>query len=314
MTVEPEKIETVRRPIATFPDEKARWETSRQARWRRKRIAVGGGLAAAALGGLATLRAAHAGVNYENPRGPRYAGRPPVEASDPRPDALVVATFNIRYARRIDAAAEILRSQASLQEADLIALQEMDEAGASRLARALGFHWVYYPAAVHPRAGAEGRGGDFGNAVLSRWPITDDYKLVLPGRSFPQGLRRIAVAADIAAPGGPIRVYSVHLETPFAMLPADRAAQIGAILQDAAGSPAGAVIVAGDFNGRGAAGQAFASRGFDWPTRNAAPTVRGFAWDHVFGRGLPEAPTAGVGVDLVGASDHRPVWVHWRLR
>ena len=260
------------------------------------------------------LRAGHAGLNYEDPRGPRYAGQPAVDASDPTPDELAVVSFNIRYARHIDAAAETLRSQASLQDADLIALQEMDEAGVRRLAHRLGFHWVYYPAAVHPRAGSQGEGGDFGNAVLARWPILDDYKLVLPGHSFPDRLRRIAVAADVATPAGALRIYSVHLETPFAMLPADRADQIGAILHDAARSPERAVIVAGDFNGRDAAGRAFTSRGFDWPTRNATRTVSAFAWDHVFARDLPARPTAGVGRALMGASDHQPVWARWRLR
>ena len=270
-------------------------------------------LAAAALASLVSLHASHAGQNYEDPRGPRYAGHPAVEARDPAPDELAVVSFNIRYARRIDAAAETLRNQAALQDADLVALQEMDEAGVSRLAQRLGFHWVYYPAAVHPRAGAEGTGGDFGNAVLARWPIVADYKLVLPGHSFPDHLQRIAVAADVASPAGTLRFYSVHLETPFAMLPASRAEQIGAILDDASRSPAGAVIVAGDFNGRDAAGRAFTGRGFDWPTRNATRTVSAFAWDHVFARDLPAQPTAGVGRALLGASDHQPVWARWRL-
>jgi endonuclease/exonuclease/phosphatase family metal-dependent hydrolase len=262
---------------------------------RRNRIAIGIGAGiAAALGSLVPLRAGHAGLNYVSSGGPRYAGGPSVEASDPTPDELIVVTFNIR-------------------DADLIALQEMDEAGVSQLAESLGFHWVYYPAAVHPRAGARGTGGDFGNAILARWPITSDYKLLLPGHSFPGDLQRIAVAADVAAPAGPIRLYSVHLETPFAMLPANRAAQISAILQDAAGSPTRAIIVAGDFNGRGAVGRAFTSRGFDWPTRNATRTVSAFAWDHVFARDLPEGPTAGVGRVMLGASDHRPVWARWRL-
>lgn len=40
---------------------------------------------------------------------------------------------------------------------------------------ALGMSWVYYPAIFRHRSDK-----DFGNAVLSRWPIIADKKIVLP--------------------------------------------------------------------------------------------------------------------------------------
>jgi endonuclease/exonuclease/phosphatase family metal-dependent hydrolase len=54
----------------------------------------------------------------------------------------------------------------------------------------------------------------FGNMVLSRWPIVSTRTLLLP-RSRTIGkinLQRGATEAVIAAPGGAIRVYSVHLD------------------------------------------------------------------------------------------------------
>src|SRR5262245_47892387 len=84
-------------------------------------------------------------------------------------------TFNIRFAREIDRAIALLIEDRDLQGADLVFLQEMDAPGTERIAAALGMHYVYYPATVHP-----GNGRDFGNAVLSRWPLRDEHKIVLP--------------------------------------------------------------------------------------------------------------------------------------
>ena len=51
----------------------------------------------------------------------------------------------------------------------------MDEPGARAFADSLGFGYVYFPATLHPVTGR-----DFGNAVLSRFPIEDERKIVLP--------------------------------------------------------------------------------------------------------------------------------------
>ena len=75
-------------------------------------------------------------------------------------------TYNLRWGRHVNRAIHVLQTRAPLRGADVVLLQEMDADGTERIANALEMFWVYYPAAIHPK-----RGRDFGNAILSRWPI-----------------------------------------------------------------------------------------------------------------------------------------------
>jgi endonuclease/exonuclease/phosphatase family metal-dependent hydrolase len=245
--------------------------------------------------GCATAR------NYPDRTGPRFAG---TFATAVRDDgALRVVTFNLKYARESAAAAVLLQSHPHLAAADVIALQEMDEAGTELIARALSMSYVYYPASVHPAAGH-----NFGNAILSRWPLEDDVKLVLPHRGrFRKGMR-IAVGATMRVPEqDPVRVYSVHLETPVSISGKGRRDQAEVILADAARYPR--VVVAGDFNSRGIL-NLFVRRGYRWPTRRVGPTISRFSWDHVAVKGLQLRDCASVGAiaNARKVSDHRPVW------
>lgn len=230
--------------------------------------------------------------------GPRYSGRFSRKAGG---RGLRVVTFNLQFAREVGRAIELFRSHPRLGQADVVALQEMDAPGVDRLARALGYDYVYYPAAFHPRGGK-----DFGNGIMVRGRILSDRKLLLPHLSRTRGLQRIAVAADVEVSGQRLRVYSVHLETPTEIWPWQRREQVQAILADA--RDAGAVVIAGDFNDRDVVGPMLEEAGFHWVSRSARRTVGPFAWDHVFVRGLQ--PPAGTGVvrDNLRSSDHRPVW------
>ena len=250
-------------------------------------------LAAMAAGACAPV------LNYVDPASPRYAG----QFAQPDPDpAFRVVSFNIKFAREIEKATRLLREHEALRGADVIALQEMNAEGTEAIARALGMDYVYYPAVRHP---ADGR--DFGNAILSRWPLSDDRKLVLPYHSRWRDMQRIAVSATAATPQGPVRVYSVHLETLGGISTADRQRQAAAVIRDARPYPR--VIVAGDFNSR-AVGEVFEWYGFRWVTRGLGSTIRFLAWDHVFVRGLQVVrKEAGIVRDNQGASDHLPVWV-----
>jgi endonuclease/exonuclease/phosphatase family metal-dependent hydrolase len=237
-------------------------------------------------------------LNYVEPDAPRYTGGFAVPDDDP---AFRVVTFNVKFAREVDRAARLLRENEELRGADLIALQEMDAEGTERIARALSMNYVYYPAIRHP-----GVGRDFGNAILSRWPLTDDRKLVLPHRSRYRDMQRIAVSATAATPLGPVRVYSVHLETIGGIAAVNRQRQAAAVIRDAARYPR--VILLGDFNSR-AVGEVFEWYGFRWVTRDLGSTISFFAWDHVFVRGLDVVrKKVGIVRDNQGASDHLPVW------
>lgn len=67
-------------------------------------------------------------------------------ANLPIPDTLRIVSFNVKYAE-----------------------------GTKSIARALDMSYIYYPAIFRHRSAK-----DFGNAVLSRWPIISDAKIVLP--------------------------------------------------------------------------------------------------------------------------------------
>jgi endonuclease/exonuclease/phosphatase family metal-dependent hydrolase len=213
-----------------------------------------------------------------------------------------VVTFNVEYARRIPEAIAALRAP-PLADADVVTLQEMDAPGVAAIADALGLAYVYYPASRTPKTGH-----DFGNAVLSPWPIEESRKVLLPGRSRGIHQARAAVAATLRIGGQRLVVYSVHLTSPFGMGSGGRAKQADAVLADADRSPY-PVVVAGDLNSHGI-GARFVARGFLWPTRTVGHSAGPFSFDHVFVRGLPTRGPARAGVAKGGprASDHWPVW------
>jgi endonuclease/exonuclease/phosphatase family metal-dependent hydrolase len=259
---------------------------------------------------LLLLGACRTGIDYPSNTGPRHAGAPPDAATATRtqPETLRIVSFNIEFARRIDAAIGLLTSDTALRHADVILLQEMDAAGTKRVADALGMWYVYYPAIFHRRTQR-----DFGNAVLSRWPIVDDAKLVLPHPSRYARTHRIAARATLRIGTARVRVYSTHLGTLADIGSGRRREQLRAILADAARHPF--VVIGGDLN-EANIGRVAEEAGYAWPTRDGPRTTRFGRWDHVFLKGL-ESPRAGASGTVLGArgiSDHRPVWAVALLR
>jgi endonuclease/exonuclease/phosphatase family metal-dependent hydrolase len=247
---------------------------------------------------------AHA-VNLLNPVSPKFEGTyaPPI-SSTAVVTRIRVVSFNIKLADRIEPAIDVLRTP-ELAGADVISLQEMDESGTDRIARALGLNYVYYPGSIHPT-----RHRYFGPAILTRWPILNSRKILLPYEAPMRHQRRTATAATIQVGGQCLRVYAVHLETQMRATDHDREAQVDAILSDA-GHTRCAVVVAGDFNSK-RIGTYFERKGFSWPTRDVGHTISWFSWDHIFVRGLVLADSTSVGkvAQVYGASDHRPVWAN----
>jgi endonuclease/exonuclease/phosphatase (EEP) superfamily protein YafD len=242
-------------------------------------------------------------VNLVEPAGPRFTGDYALLNRDTLAiGPMRIVTFNVKLARRIDRAIEVLRGD-SLRGADILTLEEMDDRGTDSIARALKLNYVYYPGAIHPTEHKY-----FGPAVLSPWPIRRSWKLLLPHVSRTRRQRRTATVAEVVVRGLTIRVYGVHLETPAGGSERVREDQVGAILDDAE-SFRGPVVVAGDFNSFGI-GLVFQRHGYRWLTKYADPTISYFTWDQIFVRGLrPAAPQwAGVVRDTRGASDHRPVY------
>lgn len=247
---------------------------------------------------------------FPDPAGPRFAGgeAPYADRRTVGPDTLVVASFNLKWGQEVDSALVVLRSDPWLSSADILLLQEMDEAGTRRIAEDLGMAWVYYPAIFRP-----GTGRNFGNAVLSRWPIVEDAKLILPHRAIFAWTQRTATRAAVRVGRTVVQVYSVHLATPVNLALRDRRSQMRAVLHDASRWPH--VIIGGDLNSA-AIGSMARLRGYAWPTREGPRTVFFGRWDHIFFKGLE--PVEGVSsgtVDAVrGASDHKPIWAIGVLR
>ncbi|HEX7238962.1 MAG TPA: endonuclease/exonuclease/phosphatase family protein [Longimicrobiaceae bacterium] len=258
---------------------------------------------AAAVVVLLLLGGCRTGRDYPAANAPRYAGAPSVAvAGSGSGDTLRIVSFNIAFAKNIDGAIALLSSDPALRGADVVLLQEMDAPGTRRIAEALGMGYVYYPAILHRRTRR-----DFGNAVLSRWPVVEDARLVLPPPSRYARTHRTATAATLRVGARRIRVYSTHLGTFADVGPGARREQLRAILTDAAAHPL--VVIGGDLND-GGVGQVARDAGYAWPTREGPRTTRLGRWDHVFLRGLasPDSAASGTVLDARGVSDHRPVW------
>ncbi len=243
------------------------------------------------------------GINYANPVSPRYVGAARQVNAPTHGDTLRVLSFNIEYARQMRQAARILSTEPRLRDADVILLQEMTVSATKFLADSLHMRYVYYPA-IYNRIMKR----DIGNAILSRWPITDDAKLILPSRSRYAKTQRTATAATIRFRDQNIRVYSTHFGTPADLGWKGRVAQLRSILGHASRYPL--VIIGGDMNNRDI-GRIARDSGYVWPT-DTIPKSNSFGrLDHFFVRGLVMPSVAGVGTHRVprSISDHSPVWI-----
>ncbi|RKG85972.1 endonuclease/exonuclease/phosphatase family protein [Corallococcus terminator] len=249
--------------------------------------------------------------NYADEGGPRYSGdhRAPGATSATVPSSLTVVTFNLAFAENVTEAITAL-TRPPLADADVIVMQEMDAPAVERIASELGLTYVYYPASVQVD------GGDFGNAVLSRWPITADWKLGLPHDDPYRKQHRIAVGATVDVGGTPVQVVSVHNATPIVGL-GGRLDQAETIINAVDGREP-LQVIAGDFNTSdpGSLDQTvklFSERGYQWSSEGVGDTVDsvigGLPLDSVFTRGLTPVER---GVDRRPAgSDHHPVWVRF---
>jgi hypothetical protein len=208
---------------------------------------------------LALIAACRTGRSYASPEGPRYAGSPSApRASIQRGDTLLVVSFNIEFAQRVDSAIAVLTSDPAVRHADVILLQEMDGPSVKRIADTLGMHYVFYAAILHTRTSR-----DFGNAVLSRWPIIEDAKLILPHPSRYARTHRTATAATILVRDSLVRVYSTHLGTVADVSASNRRNQLRAILADAERHRY--AVIGGDMNDIDV-GPVASALGFAWPT------------------------------------------------
>ncbi len=245
--------------------------------------------------------------NYLALTGPYYMGDyAPTSRSD---DGLFsVVTWNIKYSNNVDAAIRTLQETPELQTLDAVLLQEMDTEEVDRIARAMKWNYIYYPASIHPQ-----HQRDFGEAILSPWPMTEAKKLILPNYSPRNGQIRIAVRVRLQMPMAQPVVYNIHTETAW-MSPENRLQQVDFLLADTE-SVQGQVLIGGDFNTitpweqRILVGM-MAQANFDWATQHAGATVNPFGaqapMDAIFVRGMTTMDATVIPAEQV--SDHQPLW------
>jgi endonuclease/exonuclease/phosphatase family metal-dependent hydrolase len=161
-----------------------------------------------------------------------------------QPHRIAVATYNIHCCvgadvrRDADRVADVIREL----DADIVGLQEVDaryrvEDGddqAEYLAKATGMSVVYGPALVHHR-------GSYGNAVLTRWPVTGVRRIEIgvPGRE-----PRALLDTDLEVAGIPVRVLVTH----FGLRHSERRLQTEMLVRTVGHHGDRCTILLGDFN------------------------------------------------------------------
>ena len=194
-------------------------------------------------------------------------------------------------------------------DADIIALQEVlrpfeAEDPLPQLADALKLHLAFVATRVHKR-------GEIGNAILSRWPITNVFSLDL---SFSRVERRSAIAAQFSAKHGAVAVVATHL----ALVDRTRRRQVQSILEHP--QLQGPVVLLGDMNAwrnckatRTLEREMVGGVEVEWPA--TFPAARPMlALDRVYARGasLRDIRTHDSSAAR-RASDHLPVMARVRL-
>jgi endonuclease/exonuclease/phosphatase family metal-dependent hydrolase len=225
-----------------------------------------------------------------------------------------VMTYNIHHAGGSDGRVDVPRIAKIITDnrADLVAVQEVDVRTkrvpvdeAAELARLTGLH-VQFGKAI------DYQGGDYGQVILSRYPISDPHVYKLP--SQPDKEQRIALAVTISPGHGrpDFRFVTAHLDF---QSNADRAAQAEELMRVLSADPASPpMILAGDFNATPESAPIrtvlthFDSAG----GLHGAPTIPAERpakkIDYIFvSKNAPWAVGSTVVLNQPIASDHRPV-------
>jgi endonuclease/exonuclease/phosphatase family metal-dependent hydrolase len=237
----------------------------------------------------------------------------------PARPTLRVATYNIHRCRGLDGRTRPERIAAVLRaiDADVVALQEVVGPGphggghAEELGAMLGMGWVMAPA-------RELRGHQFGNAVLSRFPIVHHSEHDLSWKTCePRRMQRV----DIAVHGWTLHLYNVHLGTAI-LERRHQALRLASMVTDR--HIAGPKLVLGDFNEwmRGLATKMLSARLNSVDLRNHLRRRRTYPGlfpilhlDHIYYEGRVEI----VGIALprtrlsLVASDHLPLVADVRI-
>lgn len=266
-------------------------------------------------------------VAVDNPDPLLETGKAENTGAEPSPEKIKIISYNIRW-RGGDDLKEIieqLRSDDRVGGAEIIGLQEVDRnrkrtanINTVRLmAASLRMHYAW--AAPPPPASKKEAEEETGVAILSRYPMSDIRRIVLPHEG-PGGRRRVGLGATIQLGKTSVRVYSVHAETRVSGK--KRLDQFAAVIEDLESHKSNVerAVIVGDFNtwqiGAGDLTEKFFTEAkFTTPFDDGTDTWR---WmfvrkqlDWMWLRGL-QPVQHGVARDI-DQSDHWPLWVEVKL-
>jgi endonuclease/exonuclease/phosphatase family metal-dependent hydrolase len=254
----------------------------------------------------------------------------PHVASSPAGTTVRILIYNIHAGRdaegtdNLERVAELLRHS----RADIALLQEVDK-GTRRsggvdqpavLARLTGFHVAFGKTLDY-------QGGEYGIAIVSRWPIRAETLIALPvsppqeraGGSYePRGAQRVV----IASPFGDVVAINTHLDASSGdNWRRQEVRTVLAIADSARARPGSRLLVGGDFNSTPESAvqdmiRSTALRdawlgcgrgdGFTYPAKAGVKRI-----DYLYIEPTMRCVTAEVLES--GASDHRPLLVHVRF-
>lgn len=215
----------------------------------------------------------------------------------------------------VEAVVEAIRQQ----KPDLVALQEIDvntgRSGnideARMIAEQLDMHYYFGKAIDHD-------GGEYGVAILSRFPISEEQTHALPTQEGTDGEPRVLATVKVNLPNGQsLRFGSTHLDAQREDV--NRLLQIKAI-GEIASTESLPMVIAGDFNAPPTSGVInILDQHFQRSCEGCAPTIPVTnptkAIDFIAFR--PDAGFEVVShqvIDETYASDHRPVFSVLRVK
>ncbi|MCR9121173.1 MAG: endonuclease/exonuclease/phosphatase family protein [Phyllobacteriaceae bacterium] len=265
-------------------------------------------------------------------------------------------TYNIQYGFGLDDRYDLGRIVDAVRDADIICLQEVTRGYIKNdgvdMPAALSDAFPEHFSGFHPAADldmgsaladarAVNRRFQFGNMILSRWPLVTMRGHLLPRtwRKDTLNLQRGALEAQIFTPAGLMRVYSVHLDH---IDPRERMAQVRALKSIALdfATTGGAIsggrsfgvqeiddrgdfLLMGDFNfeprsdeyrlmldGDAIVDATTADQGWTWRAPFAAEKTERSRLDYAFCNAAlaPRISNLSIDRDAEG-SDHMPVWI-----
>lgn len=193
------------------------------------------------------------------------------------PDEIKIVSYNMRWRGGDDLKnlIELFKNDKEIGRASIVCLQEVDrnkkrtrnENTIRTIAHSLKMNYAW---TAPPNAkGKEREEEETGVAILSKFPISDVTRIVLPNEG-PGGRYRAAIGATVQMGKLKIRVYSIHAETRIKT--AEKIEQLSAVIEDlnTHHSQINRAVASGDFNtilpdDVEGANRLFSSKGFETP-------------------------------------------------